>query len=291
MSALLEYFEVNWQDLLAIVIKIALILIIVAVAVRIVKHLFKKITGKVGASGRDTGYLRFFRYVVVAIIYFIGVATVIAELPGLDNLVTTILAGSGIIAVVIGIASQQAAGNLVSGALILVFKPFKVGDRVTYISADKSGVVEEIGFRHTVIRTAQNQRLMIPNSLMNSNIVENANYGEDEISFYLKISVTYDSDTQLAIGIMGEVILGHAGFIDKRTDRQIAENTPPVNVMVKDFGDSAIIIQSAVWARNTAAGGQMKSDLLLEIKRRFELEGISFAYPTLTIESRQNNSL
>lgn len=285
MDDFLKYFNFEWQDIIARGIKIACVLIFMTIALKIVKRSFKKATSKVAQSGRDTGYIRFFRYVIIGLIYFLCIATVISEIPGLNTFMTTLLASSGIVAVIVGIASQEAAGNLVSGVLILVFKPFKVGDQVRYVSSDLTGTVEEIGLRHTVVRTVQNKRLLIPNSLMNSNIVENANYGEDEISFSIEIGITYDSNVELAMEIIADVICEHPGFIDKRSNSDIQEKKPKVNVLVGDFADSAIIINCTVWAKNTAASFQMKSDMLLEIKKRFDTESIAFAYPTVTLDS------
>lgn len=282
MSDILQYFEA--QDILTRAIKIIVVLIFMIIVSRYVKRFFKKAAVKAEKAGRDTGYLLFFRYVVTGVIYFLCIASIVSEIPGLDSFITALLAGSGIAAVIIGMASQEAAGNLISGVLILVFKPFKIGDQVRYVGQDMTGTVEEIGFRHTVIRTAQNKRLLIPNSLMNTNIVENANYGEDEVSFSIELGISYNSDIELAMGIMADVIGNHDGFIDKRSGGDIEEEKPKVKVIVKDFGDSAVIIKSDVWAKNTAAGVQMKSDILLEIRRRFETDSVKLAYPTITVD-------
>lgn len=280
-----KFFEnLKIEDILNKGIKIVVVLIFMLIVLRIVKRLFKKATEKAERAGHDPGYLMFFRYAVSGLVYFLCIASIVSEIPALNTFITTLLAGSGIAAVVIGIASQEAAGNLISGALILVFKPFKVGDQVRYVTLDMTGTVEEIGFRHTVVRTVQNKRLLIPNSLMNSNIVENANYGEDEVSFPLEVGLTYNSDVELAMEIMAQVIGGHPGFIDMRSSDEVESDLPPVNVTVRDFAESAIVIKSIVWAKNTAASVQMKSDLLLEIRHRFSQKSIEFAYPTVTLD-------
>lgn len=277
MSELLSYFEVNWRDLIPIGIKIIVILLVIIIASRVMNRLFKRAMLRADELGRDTGYIKYFRYVVLAVIYFLGFASIVLALPGLDDFVRTLLAGSGILAVIIGIASQQAAGNLVSGALILVFRPFKVGDYVNYLAANKSGTIEEIGFRHTVIKTADNHRLIIPNSLMNSNVVENADSGGDEIYFALDISVSNDSDTRLAMDILGEIIANQNYFIDKRTNEQIRQGQSPATVTLRELSGTATAIRAAVWAQREAYSTSTKSDLLLEIKSRFDQNGIRLA--------------
>lgn len=290
MSEFFSKYSPDWEKVAGAAVRIAIIAVAMVVAVRLVNLFFRRAMGRAEEKKRDTGYLRFFRYIAVAVVYMICLASILSEVPGLDSFITTFLAGSGIVAVFIGIASQEAAGNLISGVLILVFKPFCVGDQIRYITGNLTGTVEEIGLRHTVIRTFENKRVLIPNGLMNSNVVENANYGEDQVSFFLNLSITYSSDPERAMKILAGIIAGHPDFIDPRSREDQDTGKPSVPVFIKEFADSAIVLQSTVRAKNTAAGVQMKSDLLLAAKRRFEAEGIGLAYPTMTLDWNGGNT-
>lgn len=286
MSAFLENLSLNWEQIVAAAARIIIIAVVMVIAVRLVKLFFRRATSRAEEKGHDTGYIKFFRAIVVAVVYVICIASMLSEIPGLSSFMTAILAGSGIIAVFIGIASQEAAGNLISGVLILVFRPFRVGDQIRYITGDLSGVVEEIGLRHTVVRTSENKRVLIPNGLMNTNVVENANYGGDQVSFFLNLSITYSSDPARAIEILAGTIAAHPHFIDPRTPEERDAGKPPVTVLVKEFAQSAIVLQSTVRVGDPDVSGRMKSDLLLEAKRQFEAAGITLAYPTVTLDVR-----
>jgi len=284
VSAFFESLSLNWEQVIAAAVRIIIIAVVMVIAVRLVKLFFRRATSKAAEKGHDTGYLRFFRAIIVAVIYVICIASMLSEIPGLSSFMTAILAGSGIVALFIGIASQEAAGNLISGVMILVFRPFRVGDQIRYITGNLTGIVEEIGLRHTVVRTLENKRVLIPNGLMNTNVVENANYGGDQVSFFLNLAITYSSDPERAMEIMAGIIAAHPHFIDPRTPEEREAGKAPVTVLIKEFAESAIQLQSTVRVGDPSVGGRMKSDLLLEAKRQFEAAGIALAYPTVTLD-------
>ena len=103
------------------------------------------------------------------------------------------------IAVVAGLAAQEALGSVVSGMMILAFKPFKMGDVVRYVDNDITGTVEEITLHHTAVRTFENKRVIIPNSKMNSAIIENADYADSKVCVFLTVGITYESSRPSSI--------------------------------------------------------------------------------------------
>jgi len=154
------------------ILGIVMALVALVIALQIVRVLFRRAERRVVAKGHDVTPLRYLRYGVRAAIYIICLAAALRNVPGMHTVVTGLLAGSGILAVVVGLASQQALGNIVSGAIILLFRPFKIGDTLRYNNADIQGEIADIGLRHTTICTGIGSRILIPNSLMNSNLVE-----------------------------------------------------------------------------------------------------------------------
>ena len=165
-------FEWN-GDWMYRLLAIGISLIVLFISLRVVTVLFRRWERRMAECGRSVVSLCYVRRAVKLVLYLVCLSAALRHVPGMDSLVTSLLAGSGIVAVVVGLASQQALGNIVSGALLLMFRPFQVGDKIRYLAADATGVVEEIGLRHTTVRTGEGKRLLIPNSLMNSNIVEN----------------------------------------------------------------------------------------------------------------------
>lgn len=275
MQGILDYFNLSWQDIISGAASILLLLLTLFIGIRLVNTLFSKATASLQKKGQDPGYLTYFRYLALALVYFICGVEIIRRIPGLSSLMTSLLASSGILAVIVGVASQEAVGNIVSGLLIIIFKPFKVGDTIRYTDNDITGVVEEIGLRHTIIRTPENKWIIIPNGKVNTGIVENTNYGGDEISFKLAVSVTYESDLDLAMDLMRRAI-------DEVLARLPSPPSPPP-VRVTEFGSSAVTLLSWVPAPDLAASFRLKNDMLLSIKRLFDENGVQFAYPHMVV--------
>jgi len=161
------------QDIAYDILAIAMALIALIISLRVVSSLFRRVERRWIARDRDVNVLRYLRLAVKTVIYIICLTAALRHVPGMGSLLQSLLAGSGILAIVIGLASQQALGNIISGILLLVFRPFQVGDTIRYPAENATGVVEQIGVRHTTVRTGEGKRLLIPNSLMNSNVVEN----------------------------------------------------------------------------------------------------------------------
>ena len=172
MQRIYELFGITNAQVVSTVLNIVVALIALLVTLRVVNILFRRAERRLKEQGKDTTPLQYLRYAVKIAVYAVCLTGALRHIPGMNAVMTSLLAGSGILAVVMGLASQQALGNIVSGMVLLVFRPFKVGDRVRYHAADLVGVIEEIGLRHTAIRTEEDSQVLIPNSLMNSTVVE-----------------------------------------------------------------------------------------------------------------------
>lgn len=233
-------------------------------------------------SGAAT-VLGFARYIAVAAVYFAGVMVVVYSIPLLSSAVRTLLTAGGVIAVVAGLAAQEALGSVVSGMMILAFKPFRMGDVVRYIDNDISGVIEEITLHHTAIRTWENKRVIIPNSKMNSSIIENADYADSKVCVFMQIGVTYESNIDLAKKLLAEEILRQPNFMDVRTPEQKAAGAPEVQVVVLELADSAVTLRASLWAKDNSTAFSLKCAVLENIKKVYDQNGIDIAYPHLVV--------
>ncbi|MEM8526198.1 MAG: mechanosensitive ion channel domain-containing protein [Bacteroidota bacterium] len=140
------------------------ILVIVFVTILVaflVNRFFRRLIRRSAEDTKsDPTNYQFLRYVITATIYIVGFSIAVYQIPGFKTLATSMLAGAGILTVAIGFASQQALSNIISGVFIVLFKPFRVNDRLTLRTF--SGFVEDITLRHTVIRDFENKRILVP---------------------------------------------------------------------------------------------------------------------------------
>jgi small-conductance mechanosensitive channel len=196
-------------------------------------------------------------------------------LPDFNSGMQAVLAGSGIAAVVLGLAAQGSLGNAIDGVFISMFRPFEVGDRVRLMSGDITGFIEDITLRHTVVRTFVNSRIIIPNSVINKEMIENSNYAESNASSFVDVTITYDSDLELAMGIMADIVETHKDFIDVRPPRD--QIGPAAKVYVRGLSWYGVDLRVSMWTQNVGANFDACSDARERIKLEFDRRGIKIA--------------
>jgi small conductance mechanosensitive channel len=188
--------------------------------------------------------------------------TVISRL-GVEN--SSFVAIIGAAGLAIGLSLQGSLANFAGGVLIIMFKPFKVGD---FIQAQgEMGTVEEIQIFVTIISTIDNQTIYIPNgSLSNGNITNfsQSTYRRADLT----IGISYSSDIKKAKELALEVLNKHPLVLDE----------PAPVIWVKDLADSSIDLAVRPWAKNEDFW-QMRSDILEQIKITFDTNGIEIPFP------------
>ena len=232
----------------------------------------------------DETQYSFIKHFISAFIYLVGIGAAVYVIPSFRALSVSIFAGAGVLAIVLGFASQQAFSNVISGLFIVAFRPFRVGDWIKIRDVENvSGIVEDITLRHTIIKNFENKRIVIPNSVINNELIENKNLEDAKICKFVEMSISYDSDIDLAIEIMREEAMKHPFFIDVRTDEEKENKTHPVKVKLISFGDSSVNLRAWVWARTPINSFFMGCDLYKSIKERFDKEGIEIPFPYRTV--------
>lgn len=228
-----------------------------------------------------TGFL-FFKHVVLGLTVILGASFALVQIPEFKIIGHSLLAGAGVISIVVGIASQQSLSNIISGILIVIFKPFKIHDMIS-LKTTFTGIVEDINLRQVVIRDFENNRIIIPNSVIGSEIIVNSNLLDSRCCKMVDIGIGYDSDVDRALEIMREEILRHPLHIDNRTPQEIEKNTQFPVARVIGLGDSSVKLRAWAWAKNSGDGFTMYCDLLQSIKKRFDDEKIEIPFPKRSI--------
>ncbi|MBU0471361.1 MAG: mechanosensitive ion channel family protein [Nanoarchaeota archaeon] len=260
--------------------------ILVLIFTFVFERIFRKLLGKsFDRSSKlikvDKTQYTVLKHFLSGLIYVIGFGVAIYMIPSLRSLSVSIFAGAGVLAVIIGFASQKAFANIISGIFIAIFKPFRVGDTIKF--SDRIGVVEDITLRHTVIRNFENKRFIVPNAIISDETIENYNIGDEKVCRYVEFGISYDSNIDNAMKIMQQEALKHPDFLDNRSKEDVSNGVPPVTVRVLGFGDSSVNLRAWVWAKNSGAAFRLGTDLNKSIKERFDKEGIEIPFPYRTI--------
>ena len=252
------------------IIIILLILITAMVISRILTRLMKK------RNFRNLPiWLKVKKYVIITITIY-GILTLF--IPA-KTILDPLLASGGIVAVVVGLAAQETVGNLISGFMIVTFRPFHIGDLIRVNNGEYVGTVMEITIRHTIIETFENTRVIIPNSQMNTSVLENISDIGTAKADFLYVSVSYDTDLEQAIRVLQETVAAHPDYVDPRSEEEKQQGADQVVVRVTDFKDSGIELRATIYSNDNGTCFTMLSDLRIAVKKRFDQEGIEMPYP------------
>jgi small-conductance mechanosensitive channel len=218
------------------------------------------------------------RYVYVQLAkYIIYTFAVIISLQVVGFDLSILLAGSAALLIGFGFGVQDIFRDMVSGLLLLFEGTIKVGDivRVSNSNAGEPMVarVLKINVRTTKIESRDGNTLIIPNSMLTQNQVENWSFGSDLTRFHIKVGVAYGSNTELVRDLLKQAVLAHPDV----------NKTKPVIVRLLDFGDNALEMEVLFWADQTWQVELHKSDIRFEIDRLFRQHGVEIPFPQRTL--------
>lgn len=211
------------------------------------------------------------RYIVIAIGLII-----IFQSVGIDLSTLTIVAGA--LGVGVGFGLQNITNNLVSGFILLIERPIKVGDRIEVGSV--TGDVVNISLRSTTVVTNNNIAIIVPNSEFVSNSVTNWSYTDRNVRFNFPVGVSYRSDPELVRRLLIQVAGQHPGVL----------KDPKADALLQEFGDSSLNFILRVWTRQYATTPSvLRSELNFMIWNIFKEHGIEIPFPQRDLHIRTGN--
>jgi small conductance mechanosensitive channel len=244
----------------AIQIGIAIAIFIVGKFIaRKLSNILEKVMVKAGTDKLLVSFLSNLTYGILL------VAVVLAAIDSLGVNVTSLLAIVGAAGLAVGLAMKDSLSNFAAGVMIIIFRPFKIGDYI--LAGGTAGVVDEIGMFATMMHTPDNQRIIVPNSsIIGGNITNVSALPTRRVD--LVFGISYDDNIGQARDIILSVI---------EADERILKDPAPV-VVVGELGDSSVNINVRPWVES-GEYWNVRADLLETIKVRFDEAGISIPYP------------
>jgi small-conductance mechanosensitive channel len=216
------------------------------------------------------------RHAVGAIVRYIVVSLgliVILQTAGINLSTLTVLFGA--LGVGVGFGLQSITNNFVSGIILLLERPIKVGDRIEV--GEVHGDVVNISPRATTIVTNDNIAIIVPNAEFISSRVVNWSYTDRDVRFNFPIGVSYSSDPERVRDVLLELARVHPGVL----------KDPPPTVLFHEFGDSSLNFILRVWTRQFATiPGVLRSELNFAISRAFKEQGIEIPFPQRDLHIR-----
>jgi small-conductance mechanosensitive channel len=206
-----------------------------------------------GQLSRETATrLRFVRRVIYSVILLAGVAIALSQFKGVDEVAASLLASGVVAAAIIGFAARQTLANFVAGVMLAITQPIRAGDWVRF--EDHYGVVVDVRLNYTILRTAGETRLVIPNERLAAGILQNDTLVDDEVALEVTVWIPPDADAARAQAILQEESGGSASVAEMTVD-----------------GVRLAVSGAKVTARERAAG---EADLRARCHARLRADGL-----------------
>ena len=237
---------------------------------RIIAQLMGAIRRSMERAGADVGLVQFIDSLLKALLYFVLVM-LIASGFGVDTTSVVALAGSAGLAA--GLALQGSLANFAGGVLLLMVKPFKVGDYI--IQGDLEGTVSEIQMIYTCLLTPDNRKVVIPNGKLADNSLINAT-AQEKRRLDIDVGISYTADLRKAKETSMELL--------EREERVLKEEERLT--VVSELADSAVILKLRFWVKPEDYWN-VKWDMTEAVKLAFDAEGIEIPFQQMDVHIRE----
>ena len=273
VNQLTQYVQDSIPGLITFGLKVLAALVAFFIGRLVIRWIRKIVRRSFERSGADKGVEQFVDSLLKYGLYALLVFSLISSLGFDTTSVAAVLASGG---VAIGLALQGSRSNFAGGVLILLLKPFVVGDYIIEDTNGKEGTVKEIQIFYTKLSTIDNKTIVIPNGMLTNNSITNAT-AKDERQLDLRVGISYDADIRQAKSVIENLLI---------KDECIIKNEQ-INVFVHELADSAVVLGIRAWVKNEEYW-ETRWRLLEEIKILLDENGIDIPYPQMAVHMKEN---
>ena len=267
-SVIMETLKGYVPDIINFGIAVLLAIVVFAIGTNVIKVIRKIVRRSLERSSADEGVEQFIDSMLKIGLYIVLVM-IVAGMVGIQT--TSIVAVVGSAGVAVGLALQGSLSNFAGVVLILLLKPFKVGDYIVDCADNNEGTVMQIQVFYTKLLTIDNKEILIPNgTLMNSSII-NAT-GQTERRIDILVGIAYDADLKTAKQCIEQLIAKEEKVLKEK----------PVDIFVNSLSDSAVELGLHVWVA-TQDYWSVRWRLTENIKLAFDEQGIEIPFNQLSV--------
>ena len=274
VNVFIQYLQDHIPNLISFAIEIVLALIFFflgRIAIKWIRKLTRKMLER---SNVDKGVETFVDSLLKFMLYGILLFTIATKF-GFDTAsVAALIASAG---VAVGLAVQGSLSNFAGGILILLLKPFVVGDYIIEDNHGDEGTVKEIQLFYTKLLTVDNRTVVIPNGMLTNNSLTNVTH-MDERKLELKVSISYESDLLKAKAVLADLIRKESRIMQDKEHK----------IFVDELGDDGVILGMRCWV-STEDYWNVRWDMLEGIKLTFDRESIVIPYRQMNVRIQESN--
>lgn len=274
-GALENYMDEALPKLLDLAVNVLFAVLLLLIGGKVIKWLVKLLKTSMERTNAEQGVVTFVASLCKYALYFVLVLMVLSNFGITASSVIAVLGSAGL---TLGLALQGSLSNFAGGVLILLLKPFVVGDYIIENSGKQEGTVSEITIFYTKLLTTDNKAVMIPNgTLSNSSIINVTAMKKRRLD--LKFSIAYDSDIATVKKILERIVT---------TDEAVLKEDD-TNVFVSDLLDSSIEMGVRCWVKKEDYW-TTKWRMVENVKLEFDANGISIPFPQMDVNVKKEIS-
>ena len=276
VNQFVQFVQDNIPNIIEFGIKVILALVFFFLGSKVIKWIRKIVHRSFERTNVDAGVAQFVDSMIKFGLYALLIFMIATNFGIESSSIAALIASAG---VAVGLALQGSLSNFAGGILILLLKPFAVGDYIVVTQEGIEGTVKEIQIFYTKMATVDNQTVVVPNSILTSNSLTNVT-ARPERQLDLKVGIGYDSDLKKAKKLIEDMLYSDSSVIQDED----------IKVFVDSLGASAVVIGLRAWVK-TEEYWAIRWRLMEQIKLTFDAEGIEIPYNQLTVNVKSGQSV
>ena len=266
-----EYLQNAMPGLISFLIQLVIAIVILLIGSKIIKMITKMLRRSLERGSAEAGVISFVCSLTKYVLYFLLIMMILSGFGVTTGSVVALLGSAGF---TLGLALQGSLANFAGGVLILILKPFKVGDYIIESAGGNEGTVVGITIFYTKLSTVDNKQILIPNGSLSNTTIVNVSAMENR-KLDLRIGVSYEANLAKTKEVLRQVVDAH----------ELILKDEPIDIFVSELGESSVEMGVRVWVKNEDYWN-VRWALMEEIKNALDANDINIPYPQMDIHMK-----
>ena len=266
-----EYLQNAMPGLISFLIQLVIAIVILLIGSKIIKMITKMLRRSLERGSAEAGVISFVCSLTKYVLYFLLIMMILSGFGVTTGSVVALLGSAGF---TLGLALQGSLANFAGGVLILILKPFKVGDYIIESAGGNEGTVVGITIFYTKLNTVDNKQILIPNGSLSNTTIVNVSAMENR-KLDLRIGVSYEANLAKTKEVLRQVVDAN----------ELILKDEPIDIFVSELGESSVEMGVRVWVKNEDYWN-VRWTLMEEIKNALDANDINIPYPQMDIHMK-----
>lgn len=266
-----EYLQNAMPGLISFLIQLVIAIVILLIGSKIIKMITKMLRRSLERGSAEAGVISFVCSLTKYVLYFLLIMMILSGFGVTTGSVVALLGSAGF---TLGLALQGSLANFAGGVLILILKPFKVGDYIIESAGGNEGTVVGITIFYTKLNTVDNKQILIPNGSLSNTTIVNVSAMENR-KLDLRIGVSYEANLAKTKEVLRQVVDAN----------ELILKDEPIDIFVSELGESSVEMGVRVWVKNEDYW-TIRWKMTEDIKNALDANEISIPYPQMDVHMK-----